>query len=213
MVLELPDPPSGGGGYPVLQTMLSGMELLGKLLSGGKDDEQAGNPFWDTYLIRVDARYANKRLRKILRQSIRNGIAHVGLVRFGIRISKDGTGHLTKTAFGNLNIDVVELLQHFKDAYELMKSELHQPRSPLVPQFERGYNVLLKDLTKAQRDIAVYVKTLPAYPYPTLQPKGDTTPIRDKLIHSETSSSPPTKPMSNCSRKMIRGHTADREKG
>jgi hypothetical protein len=164
MVLELPDTLAGGLGCAALETLLGGMELLGKLCTGGKSNEQAFNAFWDLFLLQVDDRYADTSLRKILRQVVQNGAAHAYLAQNRIEISKDGKGHLAATPAGALNVDVAVLLEHFRAALDLMKGELERPQSHLLPIFEQGYLAMVMELTRTDLATDHYSKLLPEYP-------------------------------------------------
>ena len=170
MVIEIGPRKSGGLGYPSMQTILSGMELLGRVLSGGKEDRQAFNFFWDNYFVKENQQYKNDRLKKIFRHSVRDGTAHYFLAKYGIRLTKDNKGNLTKTDEKELSIDIVTFYTDFKKTYFNVKTELLEGENEeLLEQFMKGYKSLIKDLRAAKKDIDEYIKTISVYP------KGDLT--------------------------------------
>jgi hypothetical protein len=175
MVNEVPARPSGGLGYPSIQIILSGMELLGRVLSGGKEDVEAFNHFWDYFFIKDNPCYNNSRLKKIFRNSIRNGTAHYFLAKFGIQLSKGDDCNLTRTSNGELNIDIVTFYKDFLKSYSRIKAELmaSSESGDLVNNFEVGYMNLVKDLRAAKMDIDSYIKDLPVFPQESfISPSG-----------------------------------------
>ncbi len=148
MVFEIPPRPSGGLCYPAMQTILSGMELLGILLSGGMKESAAYNYFWDNFFTQDNRRYAATIYKLIFRQSVRNGIAHYFLTKSGIRISKVGKYNLTKTENNELIIDVVTFYRDFKKTYLRIKNDLLNgtAKKEIYDKFEVGYSVLIRDL-------------------------------------------------------------------
>src|SRR5579871_6257431 len=113
---ELPSKDSGGALYPMLQTILGGMELVGMLLSG-KASSSAQKAFLKEFL-KDHPHYA-----KIgdLFSLIRNGTAHIYLVRGEIGVTKGGINNLTRTPDGKVNIDVRQLLADFRLTYDRIK--------------------------------------------------------------------------------------------
>lgn len=165
MVYEVSARPSGGLGYPGIHTILVGMELLGKLFSGGQEDEHAFNYFWDNYFIQDNPQYNSTRLRKILRNSIRNGTAHYFLVKFGIQISKNNNGNLTRTLNDELNIDLITFFEDFKKSFmKIRELLLNTNDKVLLARFKKGYQLLLNEMKASKVDIDEYVKSLPEYP-------------------------------------------------
>lgn len=198
MVCEIRARTYGGLGYPAMQTMLSAMELLGLVISGGKRDQHAFYYFWDNYLAVGNPGYnADPRLKKIFRNAIRNGIAHHFLAKFGIQLSKEDTGHLTRTETGELNIDVSTFCKDFKKVYSTVKNQLQaaQPNSNAIRGFKRGHRCLLRDMKAARTDIAQYVEDLPATPKEL--PVNTDSPVAGLVATrttSESFSSHPTQP-------------------
>jgi hypothetical protein len=166
MVHEIPARPSGGLGYPSIQTILSGMELLGRILSEDKANAVAFYYFWDNFFVKDNPKYGGQRLKKIFRNSIRNGIAHYFLAKSGIQLSKVDTGNLTKTPNGDLNIDIITFYNDFLKTYSRVKTELmaSSEGEALVRSFETGYVKLVNDLKVAKVDIDEYTRNLSVYP-------------------------------------------------
>ena len=144
---EIPARNEGGGlGYPLAQTILSGMELLGIILSGGEKDDKAFHTFWEEF-IKDNPSYNKTNLEKIFRVSIRHGTAHYFLTKFGIQISKNGENDLTKTRDGNLNIDVKVLNNYFQKTYQRIKNKINnETDGNLLKNYNKGYEKLLDDL-------------------------------------------------------------------
>lgn len=82
----------GGCGYPKLQTIISGMELLGLLLpegeiKEGKKHEKHFLNFWNNYLTKFDERYKNKGF--FIYNLVRHGLAHNYTTKYGIYIGSE----------------------------------------------------------------------------------------------------------------------------
>lgn len=178
MVYEVSARPAGGLGYPGIHTILVGMELLGKLFSGGQEDEHAFNYFWDNYFVQDNPQYNNQRLKKILRNSIRNGTAHIFLVKFGIQISKNNNGNLTRTQAGDLNIDLITFFEDFKKTFTRIREQILNTKDEvLLSRFKKGYELLINELKASKVDIDEYVKNLPEYPSPEIRGVPTTTKV------------------------------------
>jgi len=160
-MIEIPAAATGGLGYPIVHTILSGMELLGLILSEGKKDEKAFNEFWDKFFIIDNPNYVDSknRLRKIFRCSIRHGTAHYFLVKFGITITKEKKNHLQRMDSKTLNIDLIDFFEDFKKTYSRIKETLISGKdSALINKFNKGYNKLLRDLQGPRTEIELYIK-------------------------------------------------------
>lgn len=126
----------GGVGYPAIHTLISGMELLGLLMSG-EEKEKAFNYFWEEYLQKFFPEYNNDGLRNIFRNVVRNGTAHIFMVKSGVSISKDNSNHLKFIKINGenyLNIDLKILHNHFLKCYDEIKKDLVK-----INKFEKGY--------------------------------------------------------------------------
>jgi hypothetical protein len=114
----------GNIGYPCVMTILTGMELLGFLLSG--DEKCAFNIFWNK-LAQHNKIYKSNELRKIFRQVIRNGIAHDYFPKAGIYLHYDNPEkHLSMVENEKkaLYVSCTALFQDFKELYDKIKKEL-----------------------------------------------------------------------------------------
>ncbi|KKP54752.1 MAG: hypothetical protein UR47_C0011G0001, partial [candidate division WS6 bacterium GW2011_GWB1_33_6] len=116
---------SSGIGYPCLITILSGMELLGILISG--DEDHAFKYFWERLEEENDI-YKSSKLRHIFRQTIRNGIAHYYIAKTGIYVHNDNPeNHLNKVTIQGINgiyVSCSALYNDFKVVYEKVKADL-----------------------------------------------------------------------------------------
>lgn len=162
MIIEIPARESGGVGYPAIHSIVSGMELLGFVLSEGLRDEKAFNYFWDNYFIIDNPNYEDLKLKKIFRQNIRNGTAHYFLLKSGIQLSKSNVANLHITENGLLNIDLKVLYFDFKKSYDAIKNKLLSGEDEnLIKSFTRGYGELIKDLTESKQNLTGYIQNKP----------------------------------------------------
>ncbi len=165
MIIEIKGRNFGGLGYPAIQTIAGGMELLGKMLSGGHKSKGAFEYFWEEYFAVVNPSYKDKHLMKIFRDAVRDGTAHYFLVKFGIQVSKEGRNNLTKTKENNLNIDLIVLFEDFHKTYNKIKQVLLESdeKSEILKKFYDGYKSLLSDLNDSKVFIREFIKNMPNY--------------------------------------------------
>jgi hypothetical protein len=113
----------GAAGYPMVAAVLSGMELLGGILSSAPFDQSKGNDYfndyWENYLSKCCPRCKVKNLAPLVRNLVRHGLAHTFLAKVGILVTKgDPTNHLRiDTKRQELWIDAIEFYQDFKQSY------------------------------------------------------------------------------------------------
>ena len=151
MIIEIKPRESGGGvGYPAIHSVVSGMELMGLILSG-KQDDAAFNVFWNDYLEKEFPEYKKTGLKDIFRKVIRHGTAHYFLVKAGISISKNNMNHL-QNIDGFLNIDLKVLFSHFLKCYQLIKEDILNKKTKL-DNFDKGFNELSKQMVFAQSTV------------------------------------------------------------
>ena len=144
---------SGGLGYPMLQTILSGMELVGKLISGHKN-RGAFDSFWGEFK-KDHPEYDG--LDELFR-SLRNSTAHIFHARVGIQVSKSRKGHLTRTKEGCINIDALDLFNDFEETYKRVK------QSVLAGTMTHKYAAVEAELLKDHELIAQAVSKLQEWP-------------------------------------------------
>ncbi len=112
----------GAAGYPMLISILAGMELLGYLLmpddevfSDKKGDAYFEN-YWDNYLVQEEPLYTD--LGKLFRNLVRHGIAHTFLTKIGILVTKgSGKKIVVDSQAGELLVDASVLMKEFIDSY------------------------------------------------------------------------------------------------
>lgn len=113
----------GAAGYPMIAAVLSGMELLGGILSATSFDQSSGdvyfNDYWENYLSKCYPRYKISNLAPLFRNLVRHGLAHTFMAKVGILVTKGAPiNHLKiDTKRQELWIDAVEFYQDFKQAY------------------------------------------------------------------------------------------------
>lgn len=94
MIYDVPNKDSGGCCYPAVQTLVSLMELLGKLLDSSKKERNAFTLIFE----RLGDEYRKNGLAGEIYSSYRSHIAHNSLSKGGVYTSKSGDGnfHLKK---------------------------------------------------------------------------------------------------------------------
>ncbi len=150
----------GGLGYPAIQTVISGMELLGFLMSGGREKEAGFKYFWSNYLVKKYPIYAG--LDNIFYKVIRHGTAHLFIVKSGVSISKSRTMHLeiiSKDGRQLLNVDLKNLLDDFLSCYEEIKKTLLITKDEYsLKQFWQGFSKLFEQMRQAQQIVETHLK-------------------------------------------------------
>ena len=112
----------GAVGYPMVSTIMAGIELLGNLLIPTSDafNPNLGNNYflnyWNIYLTKQYPIYTN--LGSLFRKLIRHGIAHTFVAKPGILVTK-GTNQQIKldTPRQELYVDCNVLFNDFKQSY------------------------------------------------------------------------------------------------
>jgi hypothetical protein len=143
----------GGAGYPMIQTILAAMELLGMLLSGDRNTP-AFNAFWREF-ARDHPRY-NDNAREVFRAAIRHKSAHLFLIHRGIRLTKIGRNHMTRTHDGYVNIDLLCLEEDFRGTYSRLFSEMLSGARPAA-----GLDRVTDELTEHDEMIQRLARSLP----------------------------------------------------
>jgi len=144
-----------GVGYPCLITILAGMELLGFLLSGDKDC--AFTVCWNE-LARTNSKYKSDSLRKVFRQTIRNGIAHIYLAKSGVYVHYSSVEkHLHRVRVNGIDGLCISCEQFFYD-FLVMYQDI---KEYLIQHPERAYlDELIRDLRSGQKYVDEYLNSL-----------------------------------------------------
>jgi hypothetical protein len=112
-------------GYPIVMSVVSGIELLGGLMQKNtfemrRHSAEYFKNYFENYFEISCPKYSG--LSDIFLSLIRNGLAHTFLTKTGILITKGNpSGHLKVMKINNdyyLNIDAIEFLNDFKISYE-----------------------------------------------------------------------------------------------
>lgn len=112
----------GAAGYPMIATILAGMELLGGLLIPNTDpfDPDRGNDYflnyWNNYFVQQNPAYTG--LGRLFRQLARNGIAHTFVAKPGIFVEKEGNKQMSiDSSRQEIYINCNVFYKEFEDSY------------------------------------------------------------------------------------------------
>lgn len=111
----------GEAGYPMLMTILAGIELLGALLDPKKfntyDGEEHFEYYWKHFFEKYNPAY--KGMCNLFRELIRDGLAHTFLAKPGIYVIKRHKKfHMTRDKnSGNMIVNSVQMYRDFKRSY------------------------------------------------------------------------------------------------
>ncbi|HUD44300.1 MAG TPA: hypothetical protein VMR41_02025 [Patescibacteria group bacterium] len=112
----------GGVGYPMVATVLAGIELLGQLLMPNTDsfNPNSGNDYflnyWDNYFSKQYVEYTG--LGRLFRQLMRNGIAHTFVAKPGIFVEKGTNRQMSiDTTKQEIYIDCNVFFKEFENSY------------------------------------------------------------------------------------------------
>jgi len=111
----------GAVGYPMVMTVLSGVEVLGVLTSRAKFNSENGadrfGEYWRNYLY--TDRPAVQRLDSLMYEFVRHGLAHSFMTMPMIRVTKyRDPGHLHRSPTSNvICVDALTLAEEFAQAY------------------------------------------------------------------------------------------------
>lgn len=111
MIYTIPISKSGACCYPAIQTLISLMELLGRIING-KEKYEA---FYEI-LKRLGDKYNNDDIAKKLYGDFRHGIAHNSLAKGRVLIKKDGNNKLHLQ--NNVIVDIKIMFNDFLNIYE-----------------------------------------------------------------------------------------------
>lgn len=158
----------GSCGYPVVMSILSGMELLGDLLSNKeiKPRNGMGNgnfiSFWDNYFCQRNPGYKINNGGSIVRILMRHGLVHRFLTLPGIMIVKNSTElHWTiNPKEKHIWIDISEFFVDFKNTYvELIKNkpgdkfEMQKRLNEIMDLYEKDASSLFKEMENEDMEI------------------------------------------------------------
>ena len=179
--LRLATPPTGPDGYvgyPMAMACISGIELMGLLLTyqNPKIDDGLQNfsHFWKRYVYAADAKKAA--LGGAVYELVRHGVAHTFLTKAGVQISKNNTNHLQMVG-EVVNVDVLTLHTDFLSAYESVEGVLlgHQTDPAIdVAQVQARLDKLLAEFQASADSLRGNLKKNAAAAAPEPPVAGDT---------------------------------------
>jgi hypothetical protein len=123
--------PDGNGGcnYPLLMTVIAGIELLGNLVSPEPYKPWKGDlnrarfaEFWEKYVYRGDQTRADA--GKWIYDLARNGLAHTFVVGGPIKIAKgERANHLKKKSDRSVYVDASQLADDLRIGYDRLRGD------------------------------------------------------------------------------------------
>ena len=152
----------GGCCFPAIQTIASGMELLGLLMFGGnyleikKDTDRnfrVFKDFWNNYMVKKSPDYKII-TPQLFRDSVRNPIAHFSFVRRKVFIMKEGEKRIWVEE-GFLKINLPKLASDFLSCYfDIRNVLLDEKNIKTISIFSIGYKILEGESSKTDSEIA-----------------------------------------------------------
>src|SRR6266404_1338929 len=173
----IPKKKAGAVGYPILMTIMSGMELLGTLMqevvlstyaNGSiKTGEDQFVQFWNNYLVKTNNKYKN--MGSSVYNLARHGLAHQSMAKTGVIVTKQGDDPeyqmmIDKNSFENnavylLNINVIKLFNDFKESYKTFSEQRRV--EPLKQRVEDRLNQIINaDITMSNIELAPHYHSL-----------------------------------------------------
>jgi hypothetical protein len=159
LIEEAPGETGGGLGYPMLATVVSGMELLGGILQTEKPYNDSSrnsqgyfNHFWFTYLVPYKKEYAE--YNEIVWKLVRHGVAHTYIAKAAITVTKGNkTAHLLTHGTNQLNIDCKEFYEDFLGSYKKLVEPKIFNDSAFSSLVATNIKTMLKESEDVSRDI------------------------------------------------------------
>jgi hypothetical protein len=139
----------GGVGYPMLMTIISGIELLGSLLTAVEFDpedrkyEARFKHYWDNYLQAQNPNYSG--FSNIIYSLVRHGLAHNFLAAVNVFVYKDPdyTDHL-KLSDGQLYINVTAFTEDFVKSYKEIAKRRILSDDDLLKRAQHNLDIILE---------------------------------------------------------------------
>lgn len=164
---ELPKEEKYGAiSYPMIATIIGGMELLGTILFdeqlppdygfGSGDDTPAKCYFyfWEKYFIVENPKYNEiTKLSKMIKRLLRNGIDHHFIAHPGLTVTKVGElNNLRVTEDGQVNLDAKALYNDFHRTYkDRVENILISPRTKEEQECQQRAQNRLNELMDAKK--------------------------------------------------------------
>lgn len=181
-----PGEPHGAAGYPMVLTVLSGIELLGGLLSADPFSKKKGDKYfsdyWENYIAKVIPAYAVSGLASLVYNLVRHGLAHTFATKVGIIVRKFSPikhFHL-KTSRMTLEIDAIEFYKDFECSYRSMVRLLVFGTTANSAMRNRMQQRLEEMISEYEIDRQDYFSKLPS---------GQSQSVAPPIIHANTEGS------------------------
>lgn len=148
MIYDVPIKDSGGCCYPAVQTLISLMELIGKICRHNLKEKDS----FEYILQKMGMKYQQKDLANNLYNFFRQGIAHNSLAKGGVFVKKDGDTKFHLTNSWN-NVDVRIMFEDFKQIYtQLFDKDLLE--SSKQGYYQKNLEKVLKELNLPWLDLS-----------------------------------------------------------
>jgi hypothetical protein len=162
----------GGVGYPMLQTIMSGIELLGAIISKNYKANSSGEGYYSRYWIQVLSKYKPeyKIHRDLFRELIRHGIAHIYLPKGPIAVTKERySSHLSLDHLRGIEkpvfiIDVLTFYEDFKKSYEnFIRPIVFENKTSKITTFDQMQNRIIQILESDKDQIEKIFEKIKKY--------------------------------------------------
>jgi hypothetical protein len=183
--LQRAEPRADGHGacvYPMVMTTCAGIELLGKLSTGG-DRAKGFTHYWSTYLYNNRSEHEGT----VIYQAVRHGLAHLFLAKSNVQIRKSDGQHLAFNEDGRLCLNATQLATDFARSYwNRARAELI---GPAARDAQQHLTRMLGDVGKPREDLlpgvhfpSVETPALTSRPSGMAQPRG---PVRELVLNPD----------------------------
>lgn len=157
---------AGNCGYPMLMSILSGMELLGGLINKDKWDSYSGEKyfcsFYETYFEKYNKAYRGRAAE--FYKLLRHKLAHTFLTAIKFRIAKNQFPDPITNERGLEIIDVGQIFNDFKKSIIEIKRDL-KSNDELAETFNTQLPIMLEDYGMTSDSVGLNALDNPATTY------------------------------------------------
>jgi hypothetical protein len=158
---------AGNCGYPMLMSILSGMELLGGLMDDKKWNSNDGRKYFDNfysgYFKNLHSDYSAENIENEIYSLIRNKLAHTFLTALKFQVAKNSEDSPVTKRGLFIRLDVGLIFNDFEKSVRALKVELLDN-----PELAKIFEQRLGDIIKKYGPIPTDVVRLAAQPNVTI---------------------------------------------